>query len=307
MKARLQNIANILMLSVHNIDSPAILEGKMGIVIFFYNYARYSKNNIYSEIADELLDSILENVNKLPDLSFDQGTMGIAWCVRYLVKNGFIEGNPDEILSDVDALLLKNYKNDLQTKIPVSTIGLYLHSMIQDELNIDKYERFINWGLKKYELYFLCLSGNTKPLAYINSSLLLLSTLEKHAKYEAWVEKIIFKIVLHISNIESFSNFDIYDLTVLYKILVSLRSSSEEQERIIRTLEPICGTECKNVPIEHLWQSLLFFPTGRILFNIDDMDKYITDNCIFTPSLQSLSLYRGLTGIGLALMSSNNI
>lgn len=295
------------MLNVHNIDSPGILEGKMGIVIFFYHYGRYSQNNIYSEIADELLDSVLDNVHRLPDLSFDQGAIGIAWGVRYLIRNEFIEGNPKEILSDVEDLLLKNYRNDLQSKIPISAVGLYIQSMIQDGSNIDEYERFINWGLKKYELYFLCLSNNSKSISYINSSLLLLSTLEKHAKYETWAKKIIFKIILYISNIESFNNLDVYDLTILYKILVSLRSSSEEQKTIINTLETFCCIECKNIPIEHLWQNILFFPAEKMFLNLDDINKCHVDNYSFTPDLQSLSLYKGLAGIGLALMKSNHI
>lgn len=179
--------------------------------------------------------------------------------------------------------------------------------MIQDGSNIDEYERFINWGLKKYELYFLCLSNNSKSISYINSSLLLLSTLEKHAKYEAWVEKIIFKIVLYISTIESLNNFDVYDLTILYKILVSLRSSSEEQKTIINTLEPIWDTECKNIPIEHLWQNILFFSTEKMSLDLDDINKYIVDNYSYASELRSLFLYKGLASIGLALLHSNNI
>lgn len=307
MKTILQNIANILMLNVHNIDSPGILEGKMGIVLFFYHYGRYSQNSIYSEIADELLDSVLDNVNKLPDLSFDQGAIGIAWGVRYLIRNGFIEGDPKEILSEVENILLMNYTNDLRSKIPISAIGLYLRSMIQDGSKIDEYERLINWGLKKYELYFLCLSNNAKSISYINSSLLLLSTLEKHAKYEAWVKKIIFKIVLYVSNIESLNNSDIYDVTILYKILVSLRSSSEDQKIIINKLKAICNTPYKNIPIEHLWQNILFFPDEKIFLNLHEVNNYLGDNYLFSPDIQSLFLYKGLAGIGLALIKSNNI
>ncbi|SFK60357.1 hypothetical protein SAMN05216357_103263 [Porphyromonadaceae bacterium KH3CP3RA] len=135
----------------------------------------------------------------------------------------------------------------------------------------------------------------------------MLSTLEKHAKYETWAKKIIFKIILYISNIESFNNLDVYDLTILYKILVSLRSSSEEQKTIINTLETFCCIECKNIPIEHLWQNILFFPAEKMFLNLDDINKCLVDNYSFTPDLQSLSLYKGLAGIGLALMKSNHI
>jgi hypothetical protein len=40
--SRLQRIVNVLLLNASFIDDPGLLNGKMGITNFLYNYARYS-------------------------------------------------------------------------------------------------------------------------------------------------------------------------------------------------------------------------------------------------------------------------
>ena len=51
---RLRRIANVLLLNASFIDNPGLLNGKMGIAIFFYHYSRYTKNKIYEDYAGEL-------------------------------------------------------------------------------------------------------------------------------------------------------------------------------------------------------------------------------------------------------------
>jgi hypothetical protein len=303
MKTILEKIANILMLNATDVYNLGILEGRMGIAIFFYKYARFSQDNIYSEVADELLDSVIEEVNNIPDLSFDQGAIGIAWGIRYLIRHDFIEGNPEEVLLDIENLFFNRYRNDLISKIPVSAIGLYLHSMLQDVTDANKYEQYIECALRKYDFYFLSLPNIPKSINYINSALLFLSTLEKYDKYKAWVDRIIFKIVLYISDMESFNRFDAYELTTLYKILTSLHSSSVEKRLIINRLEPVCNIIGTDIPIDYLWQNFLFFPEEVIPPNLEEINIHLDRNYSSTYNLKSLSLYKGLAGIGLALMN----
>jgi len=39
---RLKRIANVLLINASFIDNPGLLNGKMGIAIFFYQYSRYT-------------------------------------------------------------------------------------------------------------------------------------------------------------------------------------------------------------------------------------------------------------------------
>lgn len=112
---RLQRIANVLLLNASFIDNPGLLNGKMGIAIFFYHYSRYTKNKVYEEYAGELIDEIYEEINTSTPVNFENGLTGIGWGIEYLVHNGFIEANTDEVLADID-----NYINQSILSCPLS-------------------------------------------------------------------------------------------------------------------------------------------------------------------------------------------
>jgi hypothetical protein len=84
------------------IENPGLLNGKIGIAIFFYNYARYSQNKIYENYAGELIDEIYEGIDASIPVNFENGQTGIGWAVEYLVKNGFVQADTDEVLSEID-------------------------------------------------------------------------------------------------------------------------------------------------------------------------------------------------------------
>ncbi|NDV64197.1 lanthionine synthetase LanC family protein [Bacteroides sp. 224] len=303
MKEILQKIANILVLNVYNMKEIGLLEGKMGVVLFFYHYGRYSQNKLYLEIADELLDSIFDCLNKTLDISFDQGVAGAAWAIQYLIKNKFVEGNPDEILSDVENLLFEKYVNDSQSKIPISILGMYLQSKMMNELNSEKREMLINIVLKKYDFYFLCLTDKPRPIAYVNSALFVLSELVHDDQYRIWTERIIFKILLHISNAKSLAQVDKCDLNILYKLLSAIKCQMKEKKEVMISIEKICDLDfTTNIPFECLWQYFFYFPKEKISLQLEAVSKYIENKCTFLPNENSLSLFKGLTSIGLNLI-----
>ena len=105
--SHLQRIANVLLLNASFIDNLGLLNGKMGIAIFFYHYARYTDNKVYSNYAGELIDEIYEEINKNTPIDFANGLTGIGWGIEYLVKNGFVEADTDVALSEMDAGISK--------------------------------------------------------------------------------------------------------------------------------------------------------------------------------------------------------
>ena len=99
---RLQRIANVLLLNAGFIDNPGLLNGKMGIAIFFYLYSRFTKNKIYEDYAGELVDEIYEEINTSTPVNFENGLTGIGWGIEYLIRNGFVQADSDEALSEID-------------------------------------------------------------------------------------------------------------------------------------------------------------------------------------------------------------
>lgn len=101
-KELLQRLCNDLILRSSYLDSLGLQKGKMGAVLFFFHYARYTQNPLYENYAEELFDEVYNDVNKGINYGFANGLCGIGWAVEYLVKYGFIEGDTDDALEEID-------------------------------------------------------------------------------------------------------------------------------------------------------------------------------------------------------------
>ena len=106
-KALLECISNHLIINSSFLEKLGLYHGKMGIVLFFVHYARFTDNPIYEEVAGDLLDEIMEDIHDGIALDFENGLAGIGWGILYLIKNKFMNGNPDEVLADVDKKLME--------------------------------------------------------------------------------------------------------------------------------------------------------------------------------------------------------
>jgi lantibiotic modifying enzyme len=104
----LQRIANVLLLNSSFIENLGLLNGKMGISIFFYKYGSYLDNKIYTDYAGELIDEIYEEVNTNTSIDFANGLAGIGWGIEYLAKHKYIESNTDEALEDMDNVIYRS-------------------------------------------------------------------------------------------------------------------------------------------------------------------------------------------------------
>jgi hypothetical protein len=153
--ARLLRIANVLIINSSFTDNIGLLNGKMGIAIFFYQYSRYTLNKIYEDYAGELIDEIYEEINTNIPVDFANGLTGIGWGIEYLVKNGFLEADTDEALAEFDSYI---YKHRLNKPILINSgddlfgYGFYHIARLQCH-KID--DNDLNTLIKKYHLIFL--------------------------------------------------------------------------------------------------------------------------------------------------------
>lgn len=103
----LERIANHLIIQTSAMDDVGLYYGKMGIVLFFAHYARYTGCSVYEDFADELLGEVIENISDELPINMRTGLCGIGWGIEYLIQNHFMEGNSDEILSELDEKIME--------------------------------------------------------------------------------------------------------------------------------------------------------------------------------------------------------
>ena len=131
-----QQIIHALLLNASFIDNLGLLNGKMGIAIYFFHLAREIKNQIYEDFAGELIDEIYEEITLNTPLDFENGLAGIGWGIEYLVQNGFIDANTDEVLEEFDDRLFRelvyNTPQEIGLLNGLAGLGAYFLKRIQN-------------------------------------------------------------------------------------------------------------------------------------------------------------------------------
>ncbi|WP_439809476.1 hypothetical protein [Parabacteroides distasonis] len=150
-KEILKGLLRFGVLRTEELKNPGLYNGKLGMVILFYEYSRYSGDILYEQFADEMMDSVLELPDSLP-FRFADGLTGIGWGITYLLREKFIEGDIEEILSEVDEKLANlnshktTYKEDydlysvmrINYKTPAVKKGLILDPSYNEEKILER-------------------------------------------------------------------------------------------------------------------------------------------------------------------------
>jgi len=84
-----------------------LFHGRMGIILFFAHYAHATKSKHYEDFAGCLLDELYEEIHEDLPINLENGLCGIGWGIEYLVQHGFMEGDTDEILADIDRKVME--------------------------------------------------------------------------------------------------------------------------------------------------------------------------------------------------------
>ena len=152
---RLRRIANFLLLNASFIDNPGLLNGKMGIAVFFFHYFRYTNSKIFEDYAGSLIDEIYEEINTNTPVTFADGLTGIGWGIEYLVHNKFVEADTDEALAEMDSVIYKQRLNSpvlLNTGDDLFGYGFYYISRL---LGHETGPEDLNTLINKHNLIFL--------------------------------------------------------------------------------------------------------------------------------------------------------
>jgi hypothetical protein len=145
-----KKIANIL--NDRNLNNQGLMSGKIGQSIFFYILARKLSNEDYAKCAEKLIDEIF--LKTTPIINFKDGIAGIGWGIEYLIQNDFCEGEPDEILEDIDSKIFKflNEEKEIPFGLQNGLIGYlqYLIMRLKNKPDVQNNTVKINQELLKF-------------------------------------------------------------------------------------------------------------------------------------------------------------
>jgi hypothetical protein len=102
---RLQEIADTLQTLIRQGNKNGLSQGKMGIVIFLFHYARYTDNISYEDTAYTLIEDLQASLSNLSSLNYADGLTGMGVGIEYLVQQQFLDADTDEVLEDLDVIL----------------------------------------------------------------------------------------------------------------------------------------------------------------------------------------------------------
>ena len=81
--------------------------GKTGLAIYFYHQARSTGEKRYEIFAGKLLDSMYKQIHKELPMDLQSGLAGICSGILHLMETGFVKGNPNYVLKELDDKIIK--------------------------------------------------------------------------------------------------------------------------------------------------------------------------------------------------------
>ena len=138
MTSQLKNIADHHLLRGLFCQELGLWEGKTGMSIFFFLLSRHTGNRWYEEFAGELLDDVCSHLSQHCPVTFADGLCGIGWAIEYLKKEGFIEGDTDEILAEVDKQVMeRDVRRITDATLETGLVGIaaYVRSRLDSQRN----------------------------------------------------------------------------------------------------------------------------------------------------------------------------
>ena len=129
---------------------------KMGETIALFRLYRDTGEEEWSIRAEELLDDIWNGCTEDMSLAYGDGLCGIGAGTEYLIQNGFVEGDADEILAEIDSRVFAAINArppfDLSIEQGISGLACYLYHRLCYRKD---FEEPVVLNLKEYTIYFI--------------------------------------------------------------------------------------------------------------------------------------------------------
>ncbi len=289
----LKKIANTLFINIQNVDLYGLLNGKLGIALFFFHYARYSNQPTYRDFADEYIDFICDHLNMNSSKDFANGLTGHAWAIHHVIENRFVEAD-DDILEGIDINIgkmdISDFSMEIDNEIPLFSKGIYFTTRRKVVLIKETLYQCVE---------FLEEQDRILPLSYLNSIMYFLVK-----SYQLNIETVLciklFELLIGRvkSTIEKkmYTDSDMVTLKNNICQIITGINGSKNWEPIVNHIEI-----SQESTLKAGWNSLIYAYNNLQYVKVEDINSFV-DHTIRNLRDRDLPLYNGLTGLGFGLM-----
>tara|TARA_R110002020_G_scaffold475301_1_gene709515 strand:- start:9063 stop:10118 length:1056 start_codon:yes stop_codon:yes gene_type:complete len=134
---KLDDITKLVLDQMEKIESAGLFNGKTGPCIYFFLLFRKTGNTDHLKIAENLIEEIYNEVSKGSISPYlDNGLAGIALGFTFLERNGFVEADLNDVLSDLDDKIFKfltGPKDNLSIGISQGVLGFLIYLILRLE------------------------------------------------------------------------------------------------------------------------------------------------------------------------------
>lgn len=111
-----------------------LYDGKIGLCMGYFIYARERKEPDYAIKAKGILHDVIDHIDKLDAYSLNKGLIGFGWAIEWMYKHDFIRIGTNEFLEDLDdevyKLVVYNTPKSIDFEDGIFAIMLYLYTRI---------------------------------------------------------------------------------------------------------------------------------------------------------------------------------
>lgn len=132
------------------------MNGYMGKIISLFSLYQKTREPKWESQAESLLNTVLEKSYRNSPLSYGEGLCGVGYGLEYLLQNHIVEGEADEVLSDIDTLVLNEInRRTLQgLNIDDGILGLAYYLYCRLHYRTESEEKVV-LTLKEYVIYLI--------------------------------------------------------------------------------------------------------------------------------------------------------
>jgi len=178
----IRKLTDIILLNASTVSSSGLYNGKAGMALALFEAAKYLHDEKVEDRASLLLQESL--IIEKNDYSFENGLSGIGYVLLYLIENGFLDADFNEIFDKQFDRIIKSFadiENNPSQLFSSFNVVYFLEKVKKKDQN-DSINKIIQKIFEGIELYLSLQFFDFTNLRYYNSKSLVLRVFDQYLK-----------------------------------------------------------------------------------------------------------------------------